>query len=142
MSVIKSKRKETTLMVFKMAKDLALYTINTCRKEKYIPKSQRWILSQPIVREAIEALVCMRRANSASINDQTSYNYRYSQQVEAAGHLEGLLTLVELASEAFPSLLDKLEYWSRLIISTDAMLDKWIASDKKRIAAVKHPYCA
>lgn len=53
MSVIKAKRQEGKLSVLVKAREMCVYTITICKNEKNFPKRNRWILTQPIVSEAL-----------------------------------------------------------------------------------------
>lgn len=64
MSVIKAKRKEGQLLVLSKARTLCAYTITICKNERHFPKRDRWILTQPIVTEALNIMTCLRRANA------------------------------------------------------------------------------
>ena len=63
LSVIKSKRQEGKLQVLTKARELCAYTVMVCKNEKNFPKRDRWILTQPIVGEALAIMSCIRRAN-------------------------------------------------------------------------------
>lgn len=53
LSVIKSKRQEGKLQVLTKARELCAYTVMVCKNEKNFPKRDRWIITQPIVSEAL-----------------------------------------------------------------------------------------
>ena len=54
MSVPKGKRTEGKLQVLVELQALCAYTIQICKNEKNFPKRDRWILTQHIVKLAIE----------------------------------------------------------------------------------------
>ena len=63
MTVIKSKRQPGKFEILSMVREMCVYTITICKNEKNFPKRDRWILTQPIVSEALAAMTCIRRAN-------------------------------------------------------------------------------
>ena len=135
MSVIKAKRKEGQLLVLSKARTLCAYTITICKNERHFPKRDRWILTQPIVTEALNIMTCLRRANATRVETQMDYDYRRSQQVQAFGHAEALLTLMDIAYEALSIETDRIEYWTGLVLEVEGLLQKWRRSDSSRYAA-------
>lgn len=132
MSVRKGDRTSGKLEVLNCISVLSSHTIRTCRSEKVFPKSSRWIMAKPIVDECISAFTCVRRANSVLVKTQQDYEYRRSQQVEAHSHLEALLSLIDLAYNAFDIEARRVEYWTGLVLQADELLKSWMRSDKKR----------
>lgn len=132
MSVRKGDRGEGTLQVLNDCRILASYTIQICRNEKVFPKSQRWIMSQRIVNECVDAMTCIRRANSVMVYTSEDFKYRRVQQVEAHAHLDALLSLIDLAFTSFDIEARKIEYWTGLALSTDDKLKSWMKADKQR----------
>lgn len=135
MSVIKSKRQESKLAVLTKAYELASYTITICKNEKAFPKRDRWILTQPIVRECLDAVTCIRRANAVRVATQQDYDYRRGQQAEARCHLDAMLTLVDIAYTALGLPGERVEYWTGLAIEAENYVQRWRRSDKLRFAA-------
>ena len=87
MAVVTGKRGENELEVMTRAKELAAYTLNICKQEKHFPKRDRWILTQPIVREALDACTCIRRANAVNVCTREEYLYRHLQQAGSTKHI-------------------------------------------------------
>ena len=67
LAVIRAKRQQGKFEILPKAMDLCVYTITICKSEKSFPKRNRWILTQPIVNEAIAILTNVRYANSVRI---------------------------------------------------------------------------
>ena len=67
MSVIKAKRQDGQLVVLTKAREMCAYTVTVCKNEKNFPKRDRWIITQPIVTEALSVMSCIRRANSVRV---------------------------------------------------------------------------
>ena len=61
MSVRKGDRTQGKLEVLNLAMNLCTHTLQLCRNEKYFPKSQRWLLTQKIANEAVDALEKMKQ---------------------------------------------------------------------------------
>ena len=80
MTVRAGERKEGKLQVLNLSLQLATYTLQICRNEKVFPKSQRWIMTQRIVNECLDAVTCIRRANAVLAQDEQSIAYRRAQQ--------------------------------------------------------------
>lgn len=133
MSVRKGDRTQGKLEVLNLAMNLCIYTLQLCRNEKYFPKSQRWLLTQKIANEAVDALACIRRANATFIDGtEERYQYRSGQQAEAHARLGALYALVDIAFNMNSGLgADQVEYWTGLIRDTDTKLKAWAKSDKK-----------
>lgn len=132
MTVRAGERKEGKLQVLNLSLQLATYTLQICRNEKVFPKSQRWITTQRIVNECLDAVTCIRRANAVLAQDEQSVAYRRAQQTEAHSHIGALLTLIYLAQMAFGIELHRVQHWTKLAVDTDDKLKAWIKSDKGR----------
>ena len=132
MSVRKGDRSQGKLEVLNLAMNLCTHTLQLCRNEKYFPKSQRWLLTQKIANEAIDALSCIRRANATLLDgSEEHYRYRSGYQTEAHAHLGALYALVDVAFNMNSGLgADQVAYWTELIRNTDDKLKAWIRSDK------------
>lgn len=136
MSVPKGDRGEGTLQVLNECRVLTQYTIEICRNEKVFPKSHRWIMTQRIVTECINAMTCIRRANAVLVQTEADYMYRRQQQVEAHSHLDALLSLMDVAFVVFSIEAKRIEYWTGLVLSCDDKLKAWMKSDKQRYKAL------
>lgn len=135
MSVVRGKRNENELQVIRCLRDLAIHTIVCCCNESVFPKSKRWLYTQRLTNEAVDALLCAVRANSVKVpddDDGTIYRYRQLQQVQANAHLEGLEVLLSLAYELVKIEGRRVDYWAGLIVDARKKLQGWINSDRKR----------
>lgn len=130
MSVRVGDRSEGKLQVLCAAKDLCKYTRQVCKNEKVFPKSQRWIMTQKIVNESLDAMTCIRRANTARLDQDEEKVYRKAQQMEARCHLDALLSLIDLAYEAFGIETYRIEHWTELVQATLLLLKAWSKSEK------------
>lgn len=128
-SVRKGDRQQGKLEVLNLATNLCTHTLQLCRNEKLFPKSQRWILTQKIANEAVDALACIRRANATLVDGEDideRHRYRSGQQTEAHAHLGALYALVDIAYNMNSSIDgDRVAYWTQLIMDTDDKLKAW-----------------
>ena len=132
MAVVTGKRGENELEVMTRAKELAAYTLNICKQEKHFPKRDRWILTQPIVREALDACTCIRRANAVNVCTREEYLYRHLQQEEGYAHLKALLMLIELTHETVGLEIHTVEVWTELAVKAEKKLFAWKKRDTER----------
>ncbi|MBQ0112134.1 MAG: hypothetical protein KBT03_03300 [Bacteroidales bacterium] len=128
MSVRVSERNNGKLMVLDKMSKLAVYTIHTLKKEKIIPKGYRWLISEKIANECLEAQCCMKRANSIypKTASKELLNYRIMQQNEAYAHLEALLMLIDNAYNLFEIEDRIIHFWVGLVVETENLLKGWI----------------
>ena len=132
MSVRTGDRKEGKLDVLRLATELCAYTLGLCKNEKVFPKSNRWILTQKISNECVDALACIRRANATLITGgeegKDLFRYRYMQQAEAHAHLGALYALADIAYAMCP-VGDRISHWVKLIAETDDKLKAWMRAN-------------
>lgn len=136
MSVIKAKRKPGKFEILPKVREMCAYTITICKNEKNFPKRDRWILTQPIVNEALAVMTCIRRANAVRVVEPEDYTYRRSQQVEAFSHAEALLSLIDIAYTELGIESDRVEYWTGLVLEVEDKLKGWRKSDRERYKSV------
>ena len=132
MAVIKANRHTGKLEVLIDARNMCAYTINICKNEKNFPKRDRWILTQPIVNEALAVMTCIRRANAIRVAEPRDYANRRELQKEAYGHAEALLTLIDIAYAALGIESHRIEHWTGLILAVEDKLQGWCKSDAER----------
>ena len=134
MSVIKSKRKQGRLVVLTKAMEMTKYTVQICKNEKNFPKRDRWLLTQPIVREAVDILCCIRRANAVKVQPghPEAAAYRRGQQMEAYAHAEAMLSLMEIAYVTLGIEHSRMEHWTGLVVETENLLQAWRKADQER----------
>jgi len=130
MAVVKGNRQEGKLEVITKCRILCAYTIQVCRSEKIFPKKNRWLLTQKIVNEALESMTCLRIANSVRVQVRSDYDFRRAKQIEAYGHLEALLTLIDLAYEALSIETARIENWTKAVLETEGLLQRWRKADR------------
>ena len=87
-------------------------------------------MTQRIVNECLDAMTCIRRANTARLDQSDERKYRYAQQMEARCHLDALLSLIDLAYAAFSIETYRVEHWVGLVDDTLRLLQGWMKSEK------------
>ena len=137
MAVRKNERNEGTLQVLKLSTDLCVYTLSILKNDKVFPKSQRWLITSSIAKEAVDTMTCVRRANSVllrpGIEGERDYIYRRAQQIEAHGHIGALLSLIDVSFQLNDIEPKRVKYWTGLAVETDQKLKSWMRSDKERM---------
>lgn len=128
MSVRKYERKQGHLEVLTRANILAQYTLRICTNDKIFPKKARWMMSNRIVNEALDAFGCIKRANALPL----FHKERSELQAEAKSHLECLLSYMDLAYDVYNIPTRKIAYWTELVVMTEDKLKHWVESDRKR----------
>ena len=134
MSVAKGDRNKTRerLEVTEVLKGLCTYTIQICKNEKNFPKRDRWILTQPIVKEAAKAYMHAKKANAVEVLNEDDYRIRRRHQVKCRLSLEALIALIEIAQLVLSVEEDRVEYWTGCAVRAEQLLAAWRASDRKR----------
>ena len=136
MSVPKGKRTEGKLQVLVELQALSTYTIQICKNEKNFPKRDRWILTQHIVKLAIEAYMLARKANAVRVMTMDDYKLRRSYQIQCKSSLEALLGLIDIAYMALGLDGQRVEFWTKSVISAEDKLAAWRSSDRKRYKGI------
>ena len=133
MSVRKGDRTQGKLEVLNLAMNLCTHTLQLCKNEKYFPKSQRWMFTQKVANEAVDALTSIRKANATLLDgSEDKYRYRRERQTAAHANLGALYALIDVAYNMNSGLGDdQVKYWTELVRNTDDKLKAWIRSDKK-----------
>ena len=134
MSVPKGDRKRGKLEVLVMLNALCTYTIQICKNEKNFPKRDRWILTQPIVREAVDAYANARKANAIRVVTMDDYRLRREYQLKTRCNIEALMGLIEIAYTCLSLEPERVEYWTGIAIQAEEKLAAWRAGDRKRYA--------
>ena len=136
MSVPKGKRTEGKLQVLVELQALCAYTIQICKNEKNFPKRDRWILTQHIVKLAIEAYTFARKANAVRVMTMDDYKLRRSYQIQCKSSLEALLGLIDIAYMALGLDGQRVEFWTKSVISAEDKLAAWRSGDRKRYKGI------
>lgn len=132
MSVPKGARTEGQLQVMIELQALCTYTIQICKNEKNFPKRDRWILTQHIVKHAVDAYSLARQANAVRVSTMEDYKLRREYQIRCRTSLEALLGLIEIAYMCLGLDGSRVEFWTKSVISTESRLSAWRNGDRKR----------
>lgn len=132
MSVPKGARTEGQLQVMIELQALCTYTIQICKNEKNFPKRDRWILTQHIVKHAVDAYSLARQANAVRVSTMEDYKLRREYQIRCRTSLEALLGLIEIAYMCLGLDGSRVEFWTKSVISAESRLSAWRNGDRKR----------
>lgn len=132
MSVPKGCRTESKLQVLIELQALCTYTIQICKNEKHFPKRDRWILTQHIVKLAVDAYALARKANAVRVVTIEDYKLRRGYQVECRSSLEALLGMIEIAYMALALDGERVEFWTKSVMRAEETLSAWRNGDRKR----------
>lgn len=132
MSVPKSQRNEGEMSVITLAKNLVVYTMRMCSNEAYFPKRYRWCLASKMVEAAVEISNYITKANSVYVKDDADYSLRKSFQTQAIANTYSLLSMIQIAYQAFGIEKMKVEQWTGLTVEVQNKLRNWRKSDSDR----------
>ena len=132
MSVPKGQRTESKLKVLIELQALCCYTIQICKNEKHFPKRDRWVLTQHIVKLAVDAYALARKANAVRVVTMEDYKLRRDYQVQCKSELEALLGMIEIAYLALNLPGDRAEFWTKSVMNAEELLAAWRNGDRKR----------
>jgi len=132
MSVVQSKRGEGQLVVITKANALASYTIKICSNEKHFPKHYRWCITNKIVDAALEINNNANMANSIFVTSDSDYQTRKQYQNKALANTYSLLSMIDIAYRTFGIEVDRVQYWTGLVIEVQNLLRNWRKSDNER----------
>lgn len=132
MSVPKGCRTEGQLQVIIELQALCTYTIQICKNEKNFPKRDRWILTQHIVKHAVDAYSLARQANAVRVSTMEDYKLRREYQIRCRTSLEALLGMIEIAYMSLGLDGNRVEFWTKSVISAEEKLSAWRSGDRKR----------
>lgn len=132
MSVPLTKRGEQKFEVLLKAHDLAAYTIKAASSEKVIPKRYRWCSSTKLVDAAVDIDRYLTMANSLNLFDEDSAKQRRSYQDLAYASSESLLSMLDIAYNAFSIDSEKIDTWTGLVVNVQSLIENWIKSDERR----------
>ncbi|MDO4802063.1 MAG: hypothetical protein Q4A15_07845 [Prevotellaceae bacterium] len=136
MSVLKNDRYKGKLSGLVKARRLCQYTLIVCKNEKNFPKRSRWLITQPIVKEALNVFTCMRKANTVNVKTPEDYQLRRQWQVEAYSSCEALLSLIELALNTSNIPMRRVRFWTGCVIRVEIPLQGWIRSDYTKYSKI------
>jgi len=118
--------------VLEAAKELAGYTLRITSNEKNFPKRYRFSVVGKIQDKAIEIVDWLIMANEIYPNTRVELERRTLYQKEARAACRSMMTLMEIAADAFGVNAGTLEYWTGQASDVRNHTTAWIKSDLRR----------
>lgn len=81
---------------------------------------------------AVDAYAFARKANAIRVITMEDYKLRRWYQVECKCSLEALLGMIEIAYMALNLDSDRVEFWTKSVMSAEDRLSAWRNGDRKR----------
>ena len=133
MSVLARFRTESPFEVRDRARTIEVKIIKLCMNEKYFPKRYRFILTTSIVEDVHKLVDHIETANALPLNENF-YKRRLTYQKEALSKVDSLFRKFMLAEELGFSIPEgTLKDLGESLSKEEALIKKWIESDKARI---------
>lgn len=120
------------------ARGVALHTIKICtNKNIFLPEYQAAI-TDDLIRMAKDIYIKTWTANNIRVTAgrKDLWAYRSKLQIQAVLESNNLLASIGLARAAFHLKGKKVAYWSKLVIESRNMIQKWHESDVKRFSNI------
>lgn len=134
MSVVKSKRGESSLEFIYNARKLQMYTIQKCIG---FPKRYTFYLSQPIVEMSTRIHEYVKMANSIFPTNAHEAQIRIDYLIEAHSELQVLVSQIEVANEVFGFEPNVMEHWMELIDTEIRLVKGVLKKDRERFKDLK-----
>ena len=132
MTMKKSDRTEGKLLVVEKAKQMAAHTLRITMNEKKFPKRYRFTLTNKIVDKAFDIYTLIYEANEMYPHNQKELEKRLYNQRLAVAYCRSLLSMIEIAKDAFGLETRSVAYWSKLITEVRIMTTSWLKKDVER----------
>lgn len=131
MSVLKSKRGESSAQFLETARELEIYTIHQCVK---FPKRYTFFITAEIVRLSQEVLNGVKSANSIYPTNSIEAQLRRNHFIEAYCGLQNMISQLSVAKELFGTIFEAKVWtkWLDLIESEAKMITAMKKSDRER----------
>lgn len=134
-NVRENDREDTDLKALSKTRKLCRHTMTKC-KSMPVPKRERWLLPDKMRSEALDACVCVARANKIyigkGVNLESNYAQRHALQVEAHTHVAAVLELMEMLKDCYGAGVGGMEYWTGLATESMKYIKSWADSDTNR----------
>lgn len=140
MSVPKTKRSKSRLAIVTKSIQLATYTVQICSNEKHFPKRYRWCITSKIVENALEINKYILMANATKTGKTTlkdDLKIRCHYWSIAWSSTCSMLSLMEIAYNAFGIDGKRMEYWTGLVVQLQDLIKKHKHADQQRLAAIQ-----
>ena len=130
MSVRKGDQGQGKLQVIEYSKRLTKYTYERV-KSNCFPKADRWIMAKHIWDETAQAHAKILRANAIRVENAEEAELRLLYEKEAIGHLDVVLSLVDICNVTDTIDDDRAEFWTKLATDTQNLAKAWLKSDRQ-----------
>ena len=138
MSVRSDLRGKTKLAVLESAKKLSEHTLRKCTNNDIFPLRFRNSIINRLTGEAMDIVINISKAHYTPTKTLDDYKKRREYQIEARGHLQALLALIDLAYKMFGNLTGKMvDYWTGLCEQTEKELLDWMIQDNINYSKLK-----
>jgi len=118
--------------VIEAAKELAGYTLRLTSNEQHFPKRYRLSVTNKLQDKAFYIVDCLITAQEIYPNSVLELDRRILYQKEARAACRAMMTLMEIAAEAFHVDAGTLRYWTRQTVGIRNRTTAWIMSDTER----------
>lgn len=134
MSVVKSKRSESSLEFIYKARELQRYTIQKCI---HFPKRYTFYLAQPIVDMATHIHECVKKANSIFPTNAHEAQTRIDYLLEAHATLQAFVSQIEVSNEIFGFEPNVMDYWMGLVDTEIRLVKGVLKKDRERFKMIQ-----
>ena len=131
MSVRKNDREHGRLECINSMRVLLGYTYDRVKDNNIFPKAQRWILAKSIWDAASRAYSTMLGANAIRVENKTDAEERLLLVKLCVGHLDELISLIDMCHGKSLIKDDRAEYWTGLATDTQNQVKGWLKSQRE-----------
>lgn len=118
--------------ILQKAKELAIYTIRITSNERNFPKRYRFTVTEKIINKSLFILDSLMMAYEIYPNDRIEFEKRILYEKEARAACRSLLTMMEVAANAFDIKAGTFEHWTERAVDLRQHITGWIKSDVNR----------
>ena len=131
MSVLKSKRGESSAQFLDTARESEIYTLRQCVK---FPKRYTFFITNHIVSLAVETYSHVKAANSIFVTNEIELQLRRNHLIEANCNLQCLISQLDITKELFAQEIDSKVWikWCELIHTEAKLISALKRSDVNR----------
>lgn len=130
MSVIKSKRGESSVQFLETAQEIQKHSLR--QVVKYIPKRYTFYVSQKITDSATDAHSYVKKANSIFPTNKRDAELRREFFMRAYAEYQSLISQINIAYDMFHIPDDAMVAWMQMINSELALIKAVMRKDKER----------
>ena len=119
------------------AKEMAGHTIRLTSNENHFPKRYRLTVANKIQDQAVFIVDCLIMAYEIYPNTLLELDRRILYQKQARAACRSMLTLMDIAKEAFGIDAGSLRYWTSMVVDVRKHTTGWIKSDLERFKTLR-----